>query len=199
MDINQAQTILCNIGLLDPPADGVLGPITKWGLSAFCARAGVPFDGGALTDGIDHALQGAEPLPLAPGNDLAGRIIAAMVRKGHWVARHPDCLNIVYVEGMDADGRPNGNPPNEFNDRRMVIRIGRDGVPKIEGSWEATTEPGRYWTEHPMNPRGAARIAFGQYKSWCVGDYHAVEFLARGCSDHRVSRSRAGLQTRGCA
>jgi len=177
MDINQAQTILCNIGLLDPPADGVLGPITKWGLSAFYPPAGVPFDGGAITDAVDHALQGAEPLPLAPGNDLAGRIIAAMVRKGHWVARHPDCLNIVYVEGMDADGRPNGNPPNEFNDRRMVIRIGRDGVPKIEGSWEATTEPGRYWTEHPMNPRGAARIAFGQYKSWCVGDYHGVESL----------------------
>ena len=177
MDTNQAQTILSKIGLLDPPADGVLGPVTKWALGEFCARAGVPFDGSTITDAIDQALGATQPLPLAPGNDLAGRIMATMVRKGHWIARHPDCLNIVYIEGMNADGTPNGNPPNEFNDRRMVIRIGLDGVPKIEGSWEATTEPGRYWTEHPMNSRGAARIAFGQFKSWCVGDYHGVESL----------------------
>src|SRR5262249_9955618 len=45
-------------------------------------------------------------------------------------------------------------------------------VPKLLGKWEATTEPGRYWTEHPMNPNGAARIAFGQYTAWQVGYHH---------------------------
>jgi hypothetical protein len=177
MDTNQAQTILSEIGLLDPPADGVLGPVTKWALDEACKGACVPFDGSTITDAIGQALAAEKPLPLTLGNDLAGRIVSAMIAKGHWVARHPDCLNIVYVEGMNADGTPNGNVPNEFNDRRMVIRIGAGGVPKIEGSWEGTTEPGRYWTEHPMNSRGAARIAFGQFKSWRVGDYHGNESL----------------------
>jgi len=34
---------------------------------------------------------------------------------------------------------------------------------------EGTTEPGIFWTMNPMNPRGAARIAFGQSKAWAVG------------------------------
>jgi hypothetical protein len=177
MDTNQAQTILTNIGLLDPPPDGVLGPVTKWALEEFCKRANVPFDGSTITDSIGQALTSARPLPLTPGDDLAGRIVSAMIAKGHWVARHSDCLNIVYVEGMNADGSPNGNAPNQFNDRRMVIRIGGDGVPKIEGSWEGTTEPGRQYTEHPLNRRGAARVAFGQHKAWSTGDYHGWESL----------------------
>ena len=176
MDVNQAQTILAKIGLLDPPADGVLGPVTVWALREFCNGAGVPFDGATISDAIAAKLAAATPLALAPGNDLVGRIVSAMITKGHWVARHPDCVNIVYVEGMNADGTPNDNLPNEFNDRRMVIRV-VDGIPRIERSWEATTEPGRYWTEHPMNVKGAARIAFGQYKAWTVGDYHGSESL----------------------
>jgi hypothetical protein len=43
MDTIQAQTLLSNIGLLDPPVNGVFGPVTKWALGAFCASA-IPFD-----------------------------------------------------------------------------------------------------------------------------------------------------------
>lgn len=39
----------------------------------------------------------------------------------------------------------------------------------IVGNWQATTEPGSHYTFQPMNPKGAARIAFGQYKAWSVG------------------------------
>jgi hypothetical protein len=177
MDTNSAQTILSNIGLLDPPADGVIGPVTRWALEEFCRRENLPLDSSLDSEALAEALTSAKPLPLTPGDDLAGRIVSAIIAKGYWVARHPECLNIAYVEGTNADGSPNGNLPNEFNDRRMVIRIGSDGVPKIEGSWEGTTEPGRQYTEHPLNVRGAARVAFGQHKAWSVGDYHGWESL----------------------
>ena len=98
MDTTQAQTILSNIGLLDPPADGALGPVTRWALSEFCSSAGVPFDGATITDAVAQTLAAAAPLPLAPGNDLAGRIVSAVQGGAIFIARHKNCLNIVYVE-----------------------------------------------------------------------------------------------------
>ena len=42
------------------------------------------------------------------------------------------------------------------------------------GRWDATTEPGKYYTSvRKIDPRGAARIAFGQYKAWSVGTHRA--------------------------
>ncbi len=75
-------------------------------------------------------------------SDLASRVIAAMERKGYSVDRGPGELNIVYVEGMNADGTANPNEANKWNDLRMVIRF-NDGAPKIVSVWTATTEPGR--------------------------------------------------------
>lgn len=75
-------------------------------------------------------------------------------------------FNIVYVEGMDLLGRFNLDEPNQFNDVRMLYEGN-----KFIDCWEATTEPGRYYTNNPMNPKGAARIAFGQFKAWRVGTH----------------------------
>jgi len=150
----ELQEALIDAGLLDPPADGNIGPLTRW------------------------AMGEARPAPVQPGDDLAGRIVRAMRKRGHWIARHSDCLNIIYVEGLDPDGTPNDNAPNCFNDLRLLIRV-VDGVPKIAGAWEATTEPSRRWTQDPMNPKGAARIAFGQYKAWAMGMHHGHEALVQ--------------------
>jgi hypothetical protein len=79
--------------------------------------------------------------------------------------------NIIYIEGMNENGSLNNDAPNEFNDRRIIIEF-VNKIPKIVNQWEATTEPGTYYTENPMNPNGAARIAFGQYKSWQVGIHY---------------------------
>jgi hypothetical protein len=77
--------------------------------------------------------------------------------------------NIVYIEGACSDGTPNADEADVYNDRRIVFEF-IDGEPKILGNWLATTEPGTYFTEHPLNPGGAARISFGQYKNaWQVG------------------------------
>jgi hypothetical protein len=92
----------------------------------------------------------------------------------HAVSRHPDCVNIVYVEGMDINGARNQNTPNEFNDVRLVLRVNRAGRPDIVEAWEATSEPGKHHTSiEKLDPHGAARIAFGQFKSWSVGTHMA--------------------------
>lgn len=166
---------LATAGVLDPPVDGRFGPVSQWALGEFLARAGLsPKDGldgqGALAL-LDLGSGGR--LPLATADDLASRIVSAMLRRGYWVARHPKCVNIVYVEGINLDGTPNGNTPNEFNDARLLIGVDKAGKPQMRGAWDGTTEPGRQWTERPMAPQGAARIAFGQYKSWIVGTHHA--------------------------
>lgn len=168
----QVQERLSRAGLLEPPADGDFGPVSQWAIGEFLRKVGKT---GAprLDAAVAQALLDADVAELFPLNStptLAGRIAAAMSTKGWWITRHPDCVNIVYVEGMDLDGRPNGNQPNAFNDLRLVLRVNRAGNAEIAGSWEATSEPGTYYTKlKKVDPRGAARIAFGQYKSWSVG------------------------------
>jgi hypothetical protein len=94
-----------------------------------------------------------------------------MQAAGHWLCRHPDCVNIVYIEGMDPDGVRNIDEPNVFNDLRLVLRINRAGNPQVVETWEATTEPGKHFTIKKLDSRGAARIVFGQYKAWSVGTH----------------------------
>lgn len=97
-------------------------------------------------------------------NDLASRIISYMKAKNYIVFSGSKNYNLVYVEGMNEDETLNNDAPNEFNDRRIVIEV-VNNIPKIVNHWLATTEPGNYYTYHPLNHDGAARIAFGQYKA----------------------------------
>jgi hypothetical protein len=168
----QLQTLLGTIGLLDPPADGQFGPVSQWALAALLKQLGLT-KAAVIDAPVATALLGAaasDPLPIQPRDTLAGRLVQALQARKHWIQRHPDCVNIVYVEGLDPDGTPNVDVPNEFNDLRVALRITPSGVPDILEAWEATTEPGVYYTViAPLDPRGAARIAFGQYKAWSVG------------------------------
>lgn len=174
--VRALQEVLIRCGYLDPPADGGFGPVSKWALGQFASRSSLTFKT-ALTADLVTALHNAAPLPLSPGGDLVGRIVVAMQRNGYWIARHPDCVNIVYIEGMDPDGTSNDNRNNVFNDLRIVFSVQASGVPKIVGLREGTTEPSRKWTLEPMNPGGAFHIKFGQYKAWVHGFYHTHEAL----------------------
>jgi len=101
---------------------------------------------------------------------LADKIIYYMKREGYQVFTGKGNYNIVYIEGMSLDETANDNEPNEFNDLRMVIEVVND-QPRIVNKWEATTEPGIYYTENPQDFRGAFRIQAGQYTAWQL-DYH---------------------------
>lgn len=157
MDTLNFQKALINLGLLDPPADGV------WGKQSEAALA----DYKKLYND-DNPLTVRHPA-ITWTNDFASKIIQYMLTNKYFVSIE-DRLNIIYVEGCNADGTTNNDAPNQFNDRRIVIQI-INSKPTIVGNWEATTEPGYHYTNHPMNPKGAARIAFGQYKAWRVGTH----------------------------
>jgi hypothetical protein len=176
--VQAIQSVLINCGYLDPPADGAYGPATKWALAKLGEHAGLGASE-VVTPELRTALYQARPLPLAPGDDLAGKIVKAMQKNNYWVARHPDCVNIVYVEGMDPDGSANDNRNNVFNDLRVVFHVQENGVPVIVDRWDATTEPSRRWTLRPMNPDGAFHIKFGQYKAWIHGWHHTHEALVQ--------------------
>ena len=170
----QVQDRLAHIGLLDPPVDGQFGAVSQWALDAFLRRIGTPAKASLDVEAARALLApgAGELYPVHTPPTLAGRMAAAMLAAGHWINRHPDALNIVYVEGLDADGSANDDAPNVFNDLRLLLRINKVGNPEVVASWEATSEPGRIFTLQKLDPRGAARIAFGQYKAWVVGTHN---------------------------
>ena len=190
----EIQTQLCRLGILDPTidgsyispfgptgtGDGQLGVNSRAALAEFCQLAGLPYGERHLPFALLQALVNAQadtflPLQLAPQvtdhrqTRLAKLVLSYMLRKRYWIARSPRMYNIIYVEGLDGNGSLNADVLNAWNDRRMVIRVAEDGIPEMLVNDHATTEPGQFYTWHPLNPRGAARIAFGQYKAWVDG------------------------------
>lgn len=169
----QIQVLLIGLGLLEPPADGKFGSISAAALKKFqtLMKINEPEVLGPITAEklIETKPEDLPAPPLKLGNDLASRIVKYMQLKKYEIFQGIREYNIVYIEGMNADGTLNQDRPNYFNDRRVVFQI-VDGVPAIVGNWEATTEPGFRYTYRPMDPtKGAARIKFGQYKAWQVG------------------------------
>lgn len=148
------------------------------------------------------AIFGAKkPAPVSVTQKLttAGRIIRALDRRGATVHRNDGEVNIVYVEGADFEDdsqlvtfyRPNGNKPNLWNDVRVVVMFDK-GEPFIHSWWQATTEPGFRYTEHPIasDGAGAARIKLGQQKSWIVGLHRGYEALVQQGGVVTVTRDK---------
>lgn len=173
----QIQTRLSALRLLDPPSDGDWGKQSAGALSDFQSFMKVPV--GAVDGKTAEALiEKKELIPLKLGSDLASRIVKYAIAQGYFVpvgARH---YFICYLEGCNADGSLNSDAPDHWNDRRIVIEI-PDGRPKIVANYLSTSEPGSMYTHKPLNPEGAARIAFGQYKSWSVGNHKGQDALVQ--------------------
>lgn len=190
----ELQTRLSNLGILDPvfkgdkdtpfgpvaTPDGVVGPMTRNAIFEFCRLAKLTYTDKLLSLELLKKLVSAKPddfLPLHFDRKLfdsrktrfAKRILRCMRDHGYWIARSPNAYNIIYIEGMDSDGKENADTFDEWNDRRIVIRIKPGGKPEFVVNETATTEPGKFYTFNPLNPKGAARIAFGQYKAWTDG------------------------------
>lgn len=190
----EIQTRLCDLGLLDPTiggdaetpfgpvakGDGKLGLNSRNALLEFCKIAGIKYLDRHITLDVAKKLLEAEAetfLPIQWDDDrkddaptrLAKKVLRFMRHKGYWLARSPRMHNIIYIEGVNSDGTANADTFNEWNDRRMVVRIAPGGKPELLVNDQATTEPGAYYTKKPMNPQGAARLAFGQYKAWVDG------------------------------
>lgn len=84
-------------------------------------------------------------------------------------------FNIVYIEGLNQDGTPNTDRPNEWNDLRLLVTKEGDKW-KIVHNAIATTEPGDFYTKNPTNMQGAARIAFGYHPpAWAFGYHKGIQ------------------------
>lgn len=207
----ELQARLCNLGILDPEIggdtvtpfgpigkrDGIIGINSRAAIFEFCRLAGLPYIEKRLTIKILETLVAAQPETFLPiefnnaSNDtssirLTKRILRYMRTKGYWIARSPRMRNIVYLEGLDANGTLNADAFDHWNDRRVVFRIGANTKPQMLVNDQSSTEPGSHYTWHPLNPNGAARIAFGQYKAWTVG-------LHKGTQPALVQREKVRL------
>ncbi|MBK8195834.1 MAG: hypothetical protein IPK76_22500 [Lewinellaceae bacterium] len=191
----EVQNKLTELGLLDPSITGSesnpFGPEaahsdppdknTLFALDHFGQITHIPLGGAFTVELAERLLQSNRDnfLPLvldefasdSAETILAKRILRYLQGKGYWIARSPEMLNIVYIEGADADGRKNKDEDNQFNDRRILIRVGSGGIPEIVHNVSATTEPSIEFaqTDTAKGRKGAARIAFGQYKAWKMG------------------------------
>lgn len=163
------QQKLTEQGYLDPPPDGNFATVSLWALAEFARRNEIdPESFGPEAARMLDAPRAPLAMPRWSGHWI-DRVIDHMARSNLWYCRFPGCRNIVYLEGANTDGTLNDNPPDRFNDLRAVFWFEPDGAIRHQ-VWEATTEPGRHFTTGPKtNPAGAARIKFGQYKSWVVG------------------------------
>lgn|GEM_PF-6228887 len=106
------------------------------------------------------------------------KIAAALVNYAHsqnWEVRTGERrYNIFYVQGMFPSGVRNDNIPNQFNDSRFLVEV--NPTPRLVGAWEASIEPGNYYTKKPMNASGAAQIQVpGHYKAWRIGKHKGRE------------------------
>ena len=97
--------------------------------------------------------------------EMQKKILDYCFDKGYVFSRDPGTTNIIYIEGMNTDGSLNKDEPDQFNDLRSIWNHNL----VCQQVWTATTEPGRRYTLDPMNPKGAARVKFGQYEAWQVG------------------------------
>ncbi|NJN12245.1 MAG: hypothetical protein HC815_31500 [Richelia sp. RM1_1_1] len=108
----------------------------------------------------------------------ADKIAVALLdyaRKQKWEIRTGERhYNVFYVQGMFPSGVRNNNKPNHFNDSRFLVEV--NPTPRLVGAWEASIEPGNYYTKQPMNASGAAQIQVpGHYKAWRIGKHKGRE------------------------
>ncbi len=83
-------------------------------------------------------------------------------------------VNIVGIRNSETDGKIT----NHFDDN-LTISYKIDGEWKFH-SWPATTDPGQYWMDHPMNSKGTAVLVPGQYRGSHKIRLHQGKYEALG-------------------
>lgn len=106
--------------------------------------------------------------------NLTREIIEETVKdKGFaWFDKGDYNLNIVGVRNSNT----NNEVTNKFDDK-ITVTYKKDGV-WFFNSYEATTDPGRYWTKNIMRKEGVACLKEGQWRSAYVIDKHRGQYDA---------------------
>lgn len=86
---------------------------------------------------------------------MLAMIQATLLQKGFKTYSRPYELNIVGI-------RTDSTKPNSFDDFINVFYQDSNGNWMFH-QFKATTDPGTYWLENPLNPQGTAILKHGQY------------------------------------
>lgn len=99
---------------------------------------------------------------------LAEKIVAVCDKRKFPIDRKGG-LNIIGLEGVNPDGTFNNDTPDQWNDLMVLLKF-VGGKPMIVWQGQSTTEPGRYYTDRPLNSAGAARLDTGFHDNlWSRG------------------------------
>lgn len=182
------QSILIWHKILESKADGKWGRFSTYALVRFQKIHGIS----ETCLGIEtaKALINTHPdrtqaLKASVSQNFLSRVVACMRKKGFKVFTQPGEINIVYVEGVDPNFNLNADTPNVFNDLAITFDF-INNAPRLLGKWVATADPGRYYTDSPMNPKGALHHN-GQAKAWRVGTHKDHRALVQ-CDYIEVTR-----------
>lgn len=101
---------------------------------------------------------------------MLGSIISSLQSKKYKIYTRPFELNIVGV-------RSDTVIPNRFDDTINVFF--RNNQNKwVHYLFQATTDPGTYWLQNPMNPQGTAILRQGQYRGAYQIGLHRGQYYA---------------------
>lgn len=164
------QEQLIRFCILDPPADGKWGKQSQAALISFQQLKGLSNCTGAIDNDTLAALKNTQDLiPLRLGTDFASRLTQYMMQKGYYVPRGDKRYSIVYVHSLNENFQPIESTPDAWDDRRIILEIPNNGVPRIVNHWTATCDPGADPTRTSRIAGGVAQVAFGQYQAWQHG------------------------------
>lgn len=101
--------------------------------------------------------------------EITRDLVIKIFDKNKWVYNlDPYYINILAIRGYDISGF-NDNKDNIFNDTLCIF--GNDFYTNgLFQMYKCTTDPGEYYYEHLLNPKGVAILCPGQYVgAYCLG------------------------------
>lgn len=158
--------------------DGLYGPLTIAGWKAFkeSVHQNKPetVGPGSLTLLLNKTTKN-----IRPSGTLAQRVYQCCLSRDYQLDQREGALNIIGVEGLDIKGNKISDTPDGWNDVIILLEF-KGNNPQIKAIYQATTEPGAYYTRNPLNNQGAARLQLGRQKGiWSVGKHRGYEALSQ--------------------
>ena len=153
--------------ILGLKVDGDFGPVTEKAVKNYQKENNLTVDGVVGNQTWSSMLKEKE--------DCYSReeIENAVLSKGYkWFTQDNYDINIVGIRNSSTDGRVT----NHYDDHITVSY-------KVNNNWKfhcwkATTDPGLYWINHPMNKKGCAILVPGQYPGVYKIDKHNGKYKA---------------------